>query len=140
MRKLFQVTKVTRMLKISEVLADLSSEMTDEEFLTKHELSWKQLEKIYRKLFYGGLLTSSDLVRRIVMRSGKDTSHIPFVEIDGADALYECEICGYSSIMHFSTCPRCHKVNLRRLTRRVPGTSRSVSSAPRGSGTYGGAR
>lgn len=134
MRKLFQVTKVTRMLRISEILTDLSSDMTDEDLLIKYRLSWKQLEKIYRKLFYGGFLTSADMVRRIMMRTGQDSSHIPFVEIDGADAVYECEICGYSSIMHFSTCPRCHKINLRRLTRRISPVEHRIS-APHALGT-----
>ena len=135
MKKLFQVTKVTKMLKISEILTDLSSDMTDEDLLTKYQLSWKQLEKTYRKLFYGGYLTSADMIRRIVMRAGQDSSHIPFVEIDDAEAVYECEICGYTSIMHFSTCPRCHKVNLRRLTRRISSPESSASSFPHSLGT-----
>lgn len=120
MRKLLRVTKVTRVMKIADILRDVLSDLSDEDLLEKHDLSWRQLEKIYTKLFYGGYLSKAELARRVELRRGRDASHIPFVDLECSDMLYLCEICGYSSPLHFSTCPRCRQVNLRRLTRNSP--------------------
>ncbi|MFH1115936.1 MAG: hypothetical protein V1792_18650 [Pseudomonadota bacterium] len=117
MRKLLRVTKVTRVMKIADLLRDILTDLSDEELLEKHDLSWTQLEKIYTKLFYGGYLSKAELAGRVALRRGKDASHIPYVDLESSDMLYLCEICGYSSPLHFSSCPRCRQVNLRRLTR-----------------------
>ena len=117
MRKLLRVTKVTRVLKVADVLRDVLSDRSDEDILEKHDLTWRQLEKVYTKLFYGGYLSKAELARRVELRRGRDASHIPFVDLESSDMLYVCEICGFSSCLHFSSCPRCRQVNLRRLTR-----------------------
>ncbi len=117
MRKLLRVTKVTRVMKISDLLRDILTDLSDEDILEKHDLNWRQLEKIYTKLFYGGYLSKAELAGRVELRCGRDASHIPFVDLECSDMLYLCEICGYSSPFHFSSCPRCRQVNLRRLTR-----------------------
>jgi len=130
MKKVLKVTKVTRLLKISEILPDILSGLSDEDLLEKYRLNWEQLRKIYSKLFYGGFMTKGDLLRRIELREGQDASHIPFVEIEPRGAVYECLICGFNSEFHFSECPRCRQVNLRRLTRRSPMIA-IATSAPR---------
>ncbi|MGB6063175.1 MAG: hypothetical protein WBG50_00080 [Desulfomonilaceae bacterium] len=117
-KKVVKVTKVTKLLKVSEILGDMLSDVTDEELLEKYRLSWKQLEKIYSKLFYGGFLDRDQLRRRSRMRAGRPAFHIPLAEIDNPGTIYECLICGYSSLLHFSVCPRCRQINLRRLTRQ----------------------
>lgn len=118
MKKRLIVTKTTRLLKVADILRDMQSSMSDEELLERHSLSWSQLEKVYSKLFYGGHLGKDELMRRIELRSGKDCSHIPLVDIYDADEVYLCEVCGYISGLHFSLCPRCRQINLRRLSRR----------------------
>lgn len=120
MKKRLTVTKVTRVLKVSGILRDILSDMSDEELLDKYSLSWIQLEKIYTKLYYGGYLSKEELVRRVELRYGQDSSHIPLADLECADAVYSCEICGFASPLHFSACPRCRQLNLRRLTRRPP--------------------
>jgi len=107
-------------MKVADILRDVLSDRSDEDLLETHDLTWRQLEKIYTKLFYGGYLSKAELARRVELRRGKDASHIPFVDLECSDMLYLCEICGYSSPLHFSTCPRCRQVNLRRLTRSSP--------------------
>ena len=120
MKRRLVVTKTTRVLKVAEILSDMQSEMSDEELLEKHSLTWKQLEKVYGKLFYGGFLDKDELMRRIELRDGKSCSHIPLVDIHESGEAYQCEVCGYFSSLHFSLCPRCRQVNLRRLSKRFP--------------------
>jgi hypothetical protein len=117
MKKILRITKTTRLVKIREILTDIFADVSDEALLEQYSLSWEQLGKIYSKLFYGGFLTVEELDRRIELRVGKDASHIPLVDIYGDKALYECLICGFVSHLHFSACPRCRQINLRRLTR-----------------------
>jgi len=128
MKRVLTVTKTTRVLKIKDILRDLLSDVSDEELLRKHNLRWEQLEKIYAKLFYSGYLGKDDLERRVDLRDGKDTTHIPFAEIEDSGTLYECTICGFVSPLHFSTCPRCREINLRRLTKRIVPTAAAEAS------------
>lgn len=118
MKKRLIVTKTTRVLKVVDILRDMQSSVSDEEILERHSLSWSQLEKVYAKLFYGGYLGKDELMRRIELRSGRNCSHIPLVDIYDTDEVYLCEVCGYISGLHFSLCPRCRQINLRRLSRR----------------------
>ncbi len=120
MKKVVTFTKVAKLLKLYEVVADLKSHTTDEEIIAKYNLTWAQLTKVYSKLFYGGHIDLDDLVRRLDMRGDKDASHIPLVRLDGTGGQYECWICGYSSAYHFSSCPRCKGINLRRLHKQSP--------------------
>jgi hypothetical protein len=131
-KKVVKVTKITKVLKVSEILGDILSDVTDEELLEKYDLGWKQLEKVYCKLFYGGFLGRDQLRRRSRLRAGKPTSHIPLAEIEDPGRVYECLICGYTSRLHFSACPRCRQINLRRLTlqsARVIASSRTTRHA-----------
>jgi hypothetical protein len=129
MKRVLRVTKTTRVLKIKDILHDLLSNVTDEELSQRHNLRWEQLEKVYAKLYYSGYLGKEDLQRRIDLRGGKDIGHIPFSEIENSGTVYECTMCGFLSPLHFSTCPRCREVNLRRLTKRIlpPSAAESVS-------------
>jgi len=120
MKRVLTVTKTTRVLKIRDLLADMQAGISDEELLDRHDLRWDQLEKVYSKLYYGGFLSQEDLSWRVELRNGKDASHIPFTEIEASGTLYQCGICGFVSPLHFSTCPRCREINLRRLTSRIP--------------------
>jgi hypothetical protein len=112
------LVKVSRYIKVREILQDLKSNASDEDLLEKYELTWTQLGKVYARLFYGGFLSRDDLLARLEMRAGKDASHIPLVRIDEGRDVYSCAFCNFSSPFHFSTCPRCQGVNLRRLTKR----------------------
>jgi hypothetical protein len=129
MKKILRMTKVVRTVKVREILRDMLAELPDEALLEKYQLNWKQLGKIYTKLFYGGLLSDELMLTRIELRQGKDASHIPLVQIDGSGTIYECLVCGYISALHFSECPRCRQINLRRLSRRVPARDYAAYSA-----------
>jgi hypothetical protein len=115
MKKIVTVTKVTRLLKLADILADILSDMSDEGLLAKYDLSWRQLGKVYSKLYYGAILSKEDMLHRMELRDGRDASHIPFVEIEDMERLYECEVCGFASPFHFTSCPKCRQLNLRRL-------------------------
>ena len=128
MRKLVKVTKITRVFRVAEILNDILTDMSDEDLLKKYRINMKQLGKIYCKLFYGGFLGKDDIVRRVELRHGKDASYIPFAEIQDGDVTYECVVCGFASPLHFSTCPRCQQLNLRRLTRPSRNVPRSTAS------------
>ena len=52
MKKIFRVTKTTRLLKIREILTDMFADVSDEALLEQYSLSWEQLGKIYSKLFF----------------------------------------------------------------------------------------
>ena len=122
MKKILRVTKTTRLVKIREILADMFADVSDENLMKQYDLSWDQLGKIYCKLFYGGFLTTEDLEKRIELRSGQDASHIPLADIYGDNHMYQRTICGYISHLHFSACPRCHQINLRKLSKRSAGS------------------
>lgn len=119
MLKITRITKVTRLIKLSYILADLKSDASDEEIAEKYGLTWTQMARAYSKLFHGGFLGKEDLGRRLAMRSGKASSHIPLVQISDSARQYECHFCGFRSRFHFSACPRCQAVNLRRLPKRA---------------------
>jgi len=120
MKKIVTVTKTTIVIRVSEILADILCSLSDEEILLKYQLTWKQLEKVYAKLFHGGYLSRDEMATRVALRSGRDASHIPFADFADTATIYECTICGYTSGRHFSECPRCRQVNLRRLRKRAP--------------------
>jgi hypothetical protein len=116
-KKVLRMTKTVKVLKISEILDDLLADIADEDLLKKYKLTWVQLEKVYNKLLYSGFLSRTLLKRRVELRDGKSASHIPLAEIDASGRLYECGFCGFRSRLHFSACPKCRNVNLRRLSR-----------------------
>ncbi|MFC1835385.1 hypothetical protein ACFL2Q_11725 [Thermodesulfobacteriota bacterium] len=118
MRRVKKITKVTRSIKVHEILRDLQSDRSDEWIMKKYDLSWGQLAKVYSKLYYAGHLSEIDLAIRLEMRAGRGTSHIPLVQMTDTQALYECNICGFTASAHFSVCPICFATNLRRLTRK----------------------
>jgi ribosomal protein L40E len=126
-KKLVTVTKITKVIRVSEILKDMLEDISDEELLEKYQIGWVQLGKLYGKLLYGGFIDKNNMRHRLDLRAGRSSSHIPFVEINGSASTYVCVACGYKSTLHFSTCPKCHQVNLRRLRRSVlSATSRRV--------------
>jgi len=128
MKRLLRVTKVTRVLKLKDILTDIQFGVPDEDILGKYRITGKQLGRIYCKLFYAGHLTEGDMVRRIEMRCGRDASYIPYAELQESNRVYECLTCGYSSTLHFSACPRCQQLNLRRLSMRRADYSSTAES------------
>jgi hypothetical protein len=119
MKRVMRATKITRVLRVKALVKDLLSDLSDEEIMAKHDLRWDQLEKVYHRLFHSGYLSRGDMLRRIELRDGQDASHIPYAELVDTDRVFLCAICGFSSRKHFSMCPRCSEVNLRRLYRRI---------------------
>ncbi len=114
-RKVRTMVKRTKMLRVPALLQDFYADLSDEKLMQKYDLTWEQLGKAYEKLFYGGFVTQVEMQRRLELREGADTSHIPYVEIVAAEKIYECLSCGYVSGKHFSLCPRCRHLNVRRL-------------------------
>ncbi len=109
--------KIKIVIKVSEIVGDMLSGVSDEDILQKYGLTWTLLRKVYIKLYYNRHISSGQLETRLMMRNGADASHIPFVQIEEQDRLYECAECGYVSEIHFSSCPQCYQINLRRLTK-----------------------
>lgn len=122
MKRLLRATKITKVLRVKPLVADILSDMSDEELLNKYHLRWDQLEKVYHRLFHAGYLSREDMLRRIELRAGQDASHIPYAELSSGGDLFLCVVCGFTSREHFSLCPRCNEVNLRRLYRRIQPT------------------
>ncbi len=120
MKKVVTITKTMKVLKVRDIVQDLESDRTDEEILEKYRLTWTQLSKIYSKLYHRGHIDIEDLFRRAQMRGAKDASHIPLVKLDEPKRVYSCIHCGFRSEAHFSTCPRCAGINLRRLKKIAP--------------------
>ena len=121
MKRVVTITKTTKLLKVRDVVQDLESDKSDEEIREKYGLTWKQLTKVYSKLYHRGYIDIEDLFRRVQMRGTRDASHIPLVTLDEPQRTYNCIYCGFRSQAHFSTCPRCAGVNLRRLKKIAPG-------------------
>ncbi|MBM4327345.1 MAG: hypothetical protein FJ118_09300 [Deltaproteobacteria bacterium] len=119
MKKQLTITKTKKLIRIRDIVDDLKSEKSDEEIKERFSVSWEQMGKIYARLFYGGFITEEDLVRRVELRDGRDASHIPLVRIDLPDCLFQCSLCGFTSSRHFSRCPRCREIHLRRLRKRA---------------------
>ncbi len=117
MLKIRRVTKITRLISINNLVRDLRSVTSDEEICSKYRLNWKQLGRVYSRLYHEGFLSPGDLCRRIDMRGGRDASHIPLVRMERVPPKYACLFCGFESQFHFSECPKCRALNLRRLTR-----------------------
>ncbi len=130
-RKVRTMVKRTKMLRVLDLLQDFYADLSDEKLLQKYDLTWEQLGKAYEKLFYGGYLTKAEMERRLDLREGANTSHIPYVEIVAVDRIYECLSCGYVSGRHFSSCPRCRHLNVRRLSKSWLGVFR-----PEGYGSH----
>lgn len=120
MKKVVTITKTTKLLRVRDVVQDLESNLSDEEILEKYGLTWGQLSKVYSKLYHRGYIDIEDLCRRREMRGSKGASHIPLVSLDDPEKMYTCIYCGFRSQAHFSTCPRCTGVNLRRLKKIAP--------------------
>ncbi len=120
MRKIIRIRKVCRLIPTAEILRDLNANMTDEELLQRYQITWLQLEKIYSRLLHGGYLSEDDLVHRLEMRSGMAAAHIPVARLENGSRRYHCSFCGFASAHHFSACPRCNGVNLRRLRKKNP--------------------
>jgi len=105
-------------IKTTDFLNDLKADSSDEELIDKYRITWRQLSQIYSKLLHRGLISLDDLRRRLALRVGRSTSHIPIVEIKEEFPEYQCAFCGFASLFHFTACPECRSVNLRRLTKR----------------------
>ena len=88
MIRIRSITKTTKVLNIPQILADIRSDLSDEEILEKYSLSLEQLGKVYSRLFHGGFLTERDLLRRVRLRAGRDASHIPLVMMEGSATRY----------------------------------------------------
>lgn len=101
-----------------DFLFDLAIDTSDEELIEKYGITLQQLTIVYSKLLHRGLLSLDGLRRRVLLRVGKSASHIPIVEINEEIPEYQCAFCGFLSMFHFSVCPECRGVNLRRLTKR----------------------
>ncbi|MEW6531479.1 MAG: hypothetical protein AB1473_11625 [Thermodesulfobacteriota bacterium] len=119
MKRQLTITKVKKLIRIRDIVEDIKSEKSDEEIKERFSVSWEQMGKIYARLFYGGYITEEDLIRRVELRDGRDASHIPLVRIDLPDSLFQCSLCGFTSSRHFSRCPRCREIHLRRLRKRA---------------------
>lgn len=120
MKKVVRITKTTKLLKVRDIVQDLESDLSDEEIREKHGLTWVQLAKVYASLYHRGYIDEEDLFRRVKMRGAKGAAHIPLVSLDEPIRVYHCIHCAFRSRAHFSTCPRCGGVSLRRLKRVAP--------------------
>lgn len=127
-----KVIKVKKRIKLKSILQDLLSDMTDERIMISYDLNKLQLSKVYSRLYHLGLLSEEDLERRIDLRGAKDISHIPLAAFPITTDHYYCEMCGFVSRRHFTKCPDCQAINLRKITaEKGYGLVRSMSQFQR---------
>jgi len=69
-------------LKISanEVLTDLRAGMDDEELMAKYNLSFRQLQRLFRKMIQGGFMSPLQLAQRLCVTKSQVTDAIEMAE------------------------------------------------------------
>lgn len=53
------------MISAKEVLEDLEAGLDDEAFMAKYNLSYRQLQRLYRKLINSGFISPTELAQRL---------------------------------------------------------------------------
>lgn len=53
------------MISAKEVLEDLEAGLDDEAFMAKYNLSYRQLQRLYRKLINSGFVSPTELAQRL---------------------------------------------------------------------------
>jgi lipopolysaccharide biosynthesis regulator YciM len=111
-----KIVKKKKRIKLNSILNDILTSRPDEEILEKYQLTKLQLSKVYSRLYQLGLLSEEDLERRIELRGASDISHIPLAQLPPTMDHFTCESCGYLSRRHFTQCPECSAINLRKIS------------------------
>jgi Fe2+ or Zn2+ uptake regulation protein len=123
-----KIIKKKKRIKLNSILRDILSEMSDEQILEAYQINKLQLSKVYSRLYQLGLLSEEDLEKRIELRGARDISHIPLAQFPPTMDHFVCEDCGYVSRRHFTQCPECSAINLRKITaKKGYGLVRSMS-------------
>jgi hypothetical protein len=59
------MNKDKMVISAQEVLQDIRSGMDDEGFMLKYGLSFRQLQRLFRKMILGGYITPQELAQRL---------------------------------------------------------------------------
>jgi hypothetical protein len=59
------MNKDKMVISAQEVLEDIRSGMDDEGFMVKYGLSFRQLQRLFRKMILGGYITPQELAQRL---------------------------------------------------------------------------
>jgi hypothetical protein len=59
------MNKDKMVISAQEVLEDIRSGMDDEGFMLKYGLSFRQLQRLFRKMILGGYITPQELAQRL---------------------------------------------------------------------------
>lgn len=94
----------TRKINAKEIIQDIRSGLTDLEIMAKHELSPRDLQRVFDKLLSINAITQADLDQRGSGTKGGDGGPKP--EPEGAPE-FECPSCGKVYSRKMRKCPEC---------------------------------
>jgi len=77
-------TKIT--ISAREVLTDLKSGLDDEGFMIKYNLTYRQLQRLFRKMIQSGFVTPLELAQRLCVTHSQVTEALREVK-DAVDEL-----------------------------------------------------
>jgi DNA-binding MarR family transcriptional regulator len=60
-------------IKASEVLDDIRAGMDDEAFMIKYSLTYRQLQRLFRKMIMGGFISPLELAERLCVTQSQVT-------------------------------------------------------------------
>lgn len=65
--------KATLQIKASEVLKDLRSGLSDEAFMAKYHLTYRQLQRLFRKMIQAGFVSPIEVAQRLCVTESQIT-------------------------------------------------------------------
>ncbi|AFM27705.1 hypothetical protein [Desulfomonile tiedjei] len=74
------MTKEKRTLSAKEVLEDLRSGFDDQMLMEKYSLTYRQLQRLFRKLIIGGFVSPLELAQRLCVTQSQVTEVIDQVK------------------------------------------------------------
>jgi DNA-binding MarR family transcriptional regulator len=67
-------------ISANEVLIDLRAGLTDEEFMAKYNLTYRQLQRLFRKMIHGGFVSPIEMAQRLCVTKSQVTEVIQEME------------------------------------------------------------
>ena len=70
------MNKQKKIISAKEVLEDIRSGMDDQGFMLKYDLSFRQLQRLFRKMILGGYISPTELAQRLCVTKSQITEVI----------------------------------------------------------------
>ena len=67
-------------ISANKVLIDFRAGLTDEEFMTKYNLTYRQLQRLFRKMIQGGFVSPMEMAQRLCVTKSQVTEVIQEME------------------------------------------------------------